>query len=643
MYTIKNTVDGKTYTLHTQKSGDLKVVESRLSLTLNKTGSLTFRIPPTHRYYNTLKKLKSVIEVFEDGALKYEGRIISDEADFYNTKDIVCEGSLAYLIDSIQRPFSKEGNIHDFLAYIVDSHNSQVEERKQFELGLCTVADENNELLRENTAIDNTWNILKKYLLDIHGGYLWVEYRGGKKILNYTYDLGGINEQKIQFGINLLDLTQYKDASNVVTCLIPYGAEVEYEDELGETQKKTIGISDVNDGKDYITAPEEVIAEYGLIWGVYEWPDITEPERLKEVATQHLQEASGIPDTLKIKAIDLNYAGVDIRRFDLGKYTTCISKPHGVKKNLLLTQLDIYLDDPKKGSISLGGTITGFTGSTNNKQVSISKNLQETQDKLFNEMVQKIANATSLITGGFGGYVVLDNTDPETGKKMHPWRILIMNSPDKETAKHVIQFNQNGIGFSTTGINGPYDNAWTIDGNLVADFITTGTMLADRIRGGILEVGGTGLGKAGVIKVLDSKNNEIVRMDISGITINKGNLNAPKIVGGSADFGDGFFYANDEEVGIGGFYAKVGWGRDIFQSFDGQCGMSSDPNKKGGLWYWAGWNSDNDYDFCVNNLGEVHARDFYIESDQGFWDGWGLNDTIQDIYNKISNLQDNIG
>ena len=68
-----------------------------------------------------------------------------------------------------------------------------------------------------------------------------------------------------------------------------------------------------------------------------------------------------------------------------------------------------------------------------------------------------------------------------------------MNTPDKETATNVIQFNQNGIGFSTTGINGPYKNAWTIDGKLIADYITGGTMLADRIRGGTLELGGGGL------------------------------------------------------------------------------------------------------------------------------------------------------
>lgn len=551
MYKINNVIDGRTYCLHDQRDRNLRVIEPRLTLTLNKTGALTFRIPFGHMYYSTLKKMKSSIQVIEDGVLIYEGRILSDESDFHNTKDVVCEGSLSYLIDSAQRPFSLTGNIHDFLAQMVENHNGQVEERKQFVLGRVNVADENNELKRESTKIDNTWNTLKAQLIDVHGGYIWVEYRDGKKYLNYTYDYGGKNEQQIRFGVNLLDLTKYQDATNVVTCMIPYGGDVEYQDELGETQKGTVDITSVNDGKDYITAEQAVLDEYGKIWGTFQWPDITDPARLLEKAREYLKEVSGIPDTLKVSAVDLNYTGVDIRRFRVGYYTTAISKPHGVSKDLLLAQLDMYLDDPAKGSISLGTTVSSFTGSTVNKQVSISKAVQESESKAYDEMARKIANATNLITGGLGGYVVLDSQDPVTGKKTHPWRILVMNTPDKETATNIIQINQNGIGFSTSGINGPYRNAWTIDGNLLADFITAGQMLADRVRGGILEVGGYGLAKDGKIVVKNANGNEIGSWDNTGLHVLLGVIQGSTIIGsdiigGTIDIGNGTFYVDDD-------------------------------------------------------------------------------------------------
>ena len=57
-----------------------------------------------------------------------------------------------------------------------------------------------------------------------------------------------------------------------------------------------------------------------------------------------------------------------------------------------------------------------------------------------------------------------------------------MDTPDTATAKNVLRINTNGIGFSTTGVNGPYKNAWTIDGSLVADFITTGTINAALVK-----------------------------------------------------------------------------------------------------------------------------------------------------------------
>ena len=660
MYKINNVIDGRTYCLHDQRDRNLRVIEPRLTLTLNKTGALTFRIPSGHMYYSTLKKMKSSIQVIEDGILKYEGRILSDESDFHNTKDVVCEGSLSYLIDSAQRPFSLTGNIHDFLAQMVENHNGQVEERKQFVLGRVNVADENNELKRESTKIDNTWNTLKAQLIDVHGGYIWVEYRDGKKYLNYTYDYGGKNEQQIRFGVNLLDLTKYQDATNVVTCMIPYGGDVEYQDELGETQKSTVDITSVNDGKDYITAEQAVLDEYGKIWGTFQWPDITDPERLLEKAREYLKEVSGIPDTLKVSAVDLNYTGVDIRRFRVGYYTTAISKPHGVSKDLLLAQLDMYLDDPAKGSISLGTTVSSFTGSTVNKQVSISKAMQESESKAYDEIARKIANATNLITGGLGGYVVLDSQDPVTGKKTHPWRILVMNTPDKETATNIIQINQNGSGFSTSGINGPYRNAWTIDGNLLADFITAGQMLADRIRGGILELGGYGLAKDGKIVVKNANGNEIGSWDNTGLHVLLGVIQGSTIIGsdiigGTIDIGNGTFYVDDDgavainsgQIAIGNTWITPNYtwigdfgissnGAGLFYSRDSEHSIQiassswsdapvSITLRHNGTFTRIGWGGIN--------TGRIDCKEIYLSDP--WWGGWSLTDEIKLLHDKV--------
>lgn len=664
MYRIINVVDGMEYILHDQRDSNLTVLEPRLVLTLNKTGTLEFKVPEDHRYYETLRKLKSSIRLLEDGILIYEGRIIIDESDFYNMRSITCEGSLAYFLDSVQRPFLLSGKSpREVLEFMVESHNMQVEERKRFTIGLVTVTDENNRADRENKTIKNTFSIVNTHLLDVFGGYLWVSYQDEKKVLNYTWDYGGFNEQEIRFGMNLLDLTKYQDATNLFTRVIPTGADMEYKNELGEKQTKTIDITAVNNGKDYMDADPSAIEEYGIITTTLNWPNIVEPEKLKKKAEAYLKESIQIPETLKISAVDLNYAGADISRFKLGRHTKVVSRQHHLEKELLLSKLDLYLDDPKKGSISLGGTQPSLTSSMANQEVDLSKAIDKIGESASEEINRKVENATQLITGGFGGYVVIDNIDPNTGKKMHPWRILVMNTPDKDTAKNVIQINQNGLGFSTTGINGPYRNAWTIDGNLVADFVTTGTMLADRIRGGTLELGGPGIGRDGKIVVKDVGGKDIGYWDKTGLHVMQGviegtTIKGSDIVGGTINIGNGTFMVdrsgeveiNSGEINIGNVLISEGYtwlgdfgisstGEGVFYSRDSgnsvEIHSASSTLESGPM---INLKKNNKYT-KISSIGietdKIICGEIYPSG--SWWGGWSLTEEIRLLHDAVFN------
>ncbi|MBC1615437.1 hypothetical protein HB904_04525 [Listeria booriae] len=87
-----------------------------------------------------------------------------------------------------------------------------------------------------------------------------------------------------------------------------------------------------------------------------------------------------------------------------------------------------------------------------------------------------IDHATNLITGNDGGYVLLY-------PPRNPAEIFIMDTDDVNTAKQVLRMNKSGIGFSSTGVNGQYRSAWTLDGRFNADFITAGTLQAIDIKG----------------------------------------------------------------------------------------------------------------------------------------------------------------
>lgn len=89
-------------------------------------------------------------------------------------------------------------------------------------------------------------------------------------------------------------------------------------------------------------------------------------------------------------------------------------------------------------------------------------------------MQKAIDNATSLITGNSGGHIIFRPKDK-------PQEMLIMDTEDVATARRVWRYNLNGWGYSSTGANGPFRLAATMDGALVADFITAGTLNANLV------------------------------------------------------------------------------------------------------------------------------------------------------------------
>lgn len=138
------------------------------------------------------------------------------------------------------------------------------------------------------------------------------------------------------------------------------------------------------------------------------------------------------------------------------------------KAKVIRTDYDVLRD--RYISIEVGDSRTDLSTqiATMNQEIKRSGSM----------MQQAIDSATNLITGGLGGYVVMKRN--ANGK---PEEILIMDTEDVQTAVNVIRMNKNGIGFSTTGYNGPFTTAWTIDGSFVADFITAGTLRAIDVIG----------------------------------------------------------------------------------------------------------------------------------------------------------------
>lgn len=70
---------------------DLKIYSPKLSTEVNKTGTFNFTIPPSNSGYDLIKKLKSIITIYQDDQEIWRGRVLNDKLDFYNRKQVECE------------------------------------------------------------------------------------------------------------------------------------------------------------------------------------------------------------------------------------------------------------------------------------------------------------------------------------------------------------------------------------------------------------------------------------------------------------------------------------------------------------------------------------------------------------------------
>ena len=225
MYTIY--VDGSLLYAPNLAEDGYAVLDPKLKLQLNAADQFECRVVPQNPLYDSISKLKSVIKIYDGADRIFRGRVIDDEKDFYGRKKMMVQGQLAYLNDSLCRPYTYTGTVAGYFEYLIDQHNAQVDEAKRYRVGSITIAEAGATVARSNTEAQATWTEMKNNLLDLYGGYIMPRYEveNGAEVeyLDYLVDSGGHNAQPIVFAENLLDLEQYIDASEVKTVLVPYG------------------------------------------------------------------------------------------------------------------------------------------------------------------------------------------------------------------------------------------------------------------------------------------------------------------------------------------------------------------------------------------------------------------------------------
>lgn len=393
MYSVY--LDGKILHDPRLKEDGYVILDPTLEEELNKAGSLKFTITPNNPRYNQYKKLSSIIKVFDNKEEIFRGRVLDDTEDFYKRKDVVCEGDLNFLLDSILRPYSFKGDIPIFAKAIIDNHNSQVEDVKKFEIGKVTISDANNYINRESSEYTETLNVISEKILSTHGGYIDTRKENDNYYVDFLADYERVNSQTIEFKKNLLDITKYITAENIYTVLIPLGVlqEVEANAEGEETVQKRLTIESVNDGKDYIYS-QTAINLFGMIWRTETFDDVTLPENLLAKGIEKLNENIELSITLKLRAVDLHLLDVNVQRLRKGDYVRVISKPHGLDTYFQLTKINLKLTNPEQSTYEFGVSYSSLTERTisGNKAIKQATDVANESNEKVNKSLNQVEN-----------------------------------------------------------------------------------------------------------------------------------------------------------------------------------------------------------------------------------------------------------
>lgn len=325
-------------------------------------------------------------------------------------------------------------------------------------------------------------------LLDLWGG----EYTFNNFTVQLNVHRGSDKGVVIEYGKNLTELTADNDLTEVYTQLQPYARYTDADNVERVVTAPAISITSVisrtktliRDFTDALQLDQGVVPTAAQITAAatswlsnntlgYETPSITVSFEPAKGGADYPVVGLELGDTVTIRYTKL---GVD------------------VKARIVETEYDTLAERYKK--MTIGKPRANMAATV----ASLTETAQAVQE-YPNRWSDAIAAATKLITGNSGGYVVIHE-----GADGKPYEILIMDTPDINTAVNVWRWNINGLGFSSNGYAGPYATAITYDGSINADFITSGTINADLIQTGTLVVKDS---NGRVLFMADTDNQEV--------------------------------------------------------------------------------------------------------------------------------------
>lgn len=306
--------------------------------------------------------------------------------------------------------------------------------------------------------------------------------------------IGADNGVTIRYGKNLKEIKKTEDWNNVVTKLLPVGKDGLLLDEVylySEQQYALPYTKSINFTQELEQEEGETDDEYTFRL----------KEDLRQQATAYLA-ANCVPKINYI--VKANIENIT----DIGDTINVIDETLGIylTTHVIAFEYDAILE--KFSQVEFGNSKEKLSNLMNSVSASTSQQITQRDQELAVKLSEELSEAADKIWGALGNSYCIYQGD----------QILIVDKLPKEEATNVMRINSAGIGFSTSGINGAFTSAWTLDGTLNMQAINVINLVADLIKGGTLKLG-SNLNEYGQIKIYNEANTLIGTFDKDGVIL----------------------------------------------------------------------------------------------------------------------------
>lgn len=221
------------------------VSSASITTNVNAASYLDFTIAANHPLYNEIEQRSGTITLYSDNEKLFQGQITAIDMDMDGNKSVTCSSALDWLKDVQLRPYSTDQAECDeyefkldkapdaldaYFQWLIDRYNAQNKDGRYFTINVNQAADLTRQSIVyfASTSPRSVADAIEDDILKTFGGYLVLRYEDDQLILDLYSDIHEMNEQVIDYGENILDISRNESTDDQYTAVYPIGKTPQY-------------------------------------------------------------------------------------------------------------------------------------------------------------------------------------------------------------------------------------------------------------------------------------------------------------------------------------------------------------------------------------------------------------------------------